>query len=585
MTQPPDQPPQGGFGAPQSPPPQGGFGAPQDPQQATPPPPAQPPAPPQPGYGPPQQPGPYAQPQQPGPYAQPGYGPPQQPGPYAPPQPGYGCPQQPPRFPGAPTPPPGGGSKNPFKGRPAVAVGAAVAALLVIGGTVYAVSGSGGDKKPTAEKSGQATPSAAASTPVDPGDGTGDGAEDPENLNEGRKAGESKVLWYKEAPDAPGSGADAPSMWITDKAVVKAAYKQVFAYDVGDGDPAWEPISFPQKICAVTPHKTADDEVVVAYMSGISENAKCNRLQQIDLGTGTLGWKAQVADGALFDSTLSVDLSVTGKTLMVGRSQSGTAYDIGTGKKLWDKREYTGACFPTAFAGGAKLISVASCAAGSSKAHDEVQELDPTTGKAKWTRPIPTGWKVARAFSVDPVVLYLTNDDKKAVAISTLKNDGTPRSDVHSKDSFAPECGWAALSRDLQGCTGAVADANTLYLPTEAKSGPNEVVAFNLDTGKEKWRVKSPADRTMLPLRTDGTHLIAYVEPSYSAGGQVVSIATSGGSHTATRLLQNPSGAAQIESGFYAKAIDYVDGRFYISTTRLSGNNQSKEKLMLAYGK
>jgi hypothetical protein len=28
-----------------------------------------------------------------------------------------------------------------------------------------------------------------------------------------------------------------------------------------------------------------------------------------------------------------------------------------------------------------------------------------------------------------------------------------------------------------------------------------------------------------------------------------------------------------------------VDGRFYISSTRLSGGNQSKEKLMLAYGK
>ncbi|GAA3849511.1 outer membrane protein assembly factor BamB family protein [Streptomyces lannensis] len=584
MTQPPDQPSQGGFGAPQNPPPQGGFGAPQDPRQATPSPPAQPPAPPQPGYGRPEQPGPYAQ--QPGPYnSRPGYGYPQQPGPYAPPQPGYGYPQAPPQFPGAPTPPPGG-SKNPFKGRPALAVGAAVAVLLVIGGTVYAVSGDGGgDKKPTAGKSGPAEPSAAASTPVDQGDGSGDGGEDPENLNEGRKAGESKVLWYKEAPEAPGSGADAPGMWVTGKAVVKAAYKQVFAYNIGDGAPAWQPVSFPQKICAVTPHKTADDKIVVAYMSGVSENAKCNLLQQIDLDTGALGWKAQVADGALFDSTLGLDLSVTGKTLVVGRSQSGTAYDVGTGKKLWDKREYTGACFPTAFAGGSRLISVASCAAGNSKAHDEVQELDPATGRAKWTRPIPKGWKVARAFSVDPVVLYLTNDDKKAVAISTLKNDGSPRSDVESKDSFAPECGFAVLSRDLQGCTGAVADATTLYLPTESKSGPNEVVAFNLDTGKEKWRVKSPADETMLPLKTDGTRLIAYVEPSYSAGGQVVSIPTSSGGHGVSRLLQNPSGAAQVESGFYAKAVDYVDGRFYISTTRLSGTNQSKEKLMLAYGK
>jgi outer membrane protein assembly factor BamB len=130
-----------------------------------------------------------------------------------------------------------------------------------------------------------------------------------------------------------------------------------------------------------------------------------------------------------------------------------------------------------------------------------------------------------------------------------------------------------------------VADSDTLYLPTEAKTGPNEIVAVNLDTGKEKWRVKSPGDESMLPLKSDGTRLIAYVQPSYSAGGQVVSLPTTGGSHTVTGLLRNPSGAAPVEGGFYAKAIDYVDGRFYISSTRLSGGNQSKEKLMLAYGK
>ncbi|GAA4961929.1 hypothetical protein GCM10023238_31460 [Streptomyces heliomycini] len=49
------------------------------------------------------------------------------------------------------------------------------------------------------------------------------------------------MLWYKEAPDAPGSGADAPGMWVTDKTAVKAAYKELFAYDVGDGSPPGTP--------------------------------------------------------------------------------------------------------------------------------------------------------------------------------------------------------------------------------------------------------------------------------------------------------------------------------------------------------
>ncbi|WP_327696977.1 outer membrane protein assembly factor BamB family protein [Streptomyces sp. NBC_00459] len=590
MTQPPSQPPQG--------PPQGGFGPPPEtpphvaqgtPYGAPPPLPPAPPTP-QPGYGYPQQPGPYAQPgpygAQSGPYAQqpPAYGAP-------PPTPGYGYPgQQPPQFPGAPVPPPP--SRNPFKGRPALMLGAAVAALLVIGGTVYAVtSGGGDDDKPSAGGS-QAGPDLSV-PPSGPADASGGGDDagggtagaDPDDLNEGRQAGESKVLWSKDAPDAPASGADADGMWITDKVAVKSAYKEMFAFRVGDGDTAWGPITFPQKICAVTPQKSADDKIVVAYMSGASDRAKCNQLQVLDLNTGAKGWSGKVADGALFDSALSVELTLTGTTLMVGRSQSGTAYDLNTGAKLFDKVRYGAACFPAAFAGGAKLIVVSSCGASTSTEHDEVQELDPRTGAARWTRPIPKGWAVGRTYSVDPVVLYLTNEDKKSWNISTLKADGSFRSEVAVDESFAPLCGWAILERDLQGCQGVATDAETLYLPTKATTGANEIVAINLATGKEKWRAKSPADESMLPLKVEGGRLIAYVEPSYDAGGQVVSIPVTGSSHTPTTLLKNPAAAADVENGFYSKAYDWVDGRFYLSTTRLSGRDELKEKLMLAYGK
>ncbi|MFC8387576.1 PQQ-binding-like beta-propeller repeat protein [Streptomyces sp. NPDC057238] len=582
MTQPPNQPPQGGFGAPQDPPPGGGFGAPQTPPS----PPQGPPAgAPQPGYGYPQQPGPYNS----GPYASGPYGQPQQPGPYGQ-QPGYGYPPQP-QFPGAPgTPPPGGpGSRSPFKGKPAMIIGAAVAALLVIGGTVWAVSGDDGkkDKKPVAKQTDDPEPGGSSGAPVNPGDGSGDGGEDPENLNEGRKAGESKVLWYKEAPDAPGSGADAPGMWVTDKTAVKAAYKELFAYNVGDGDPTWDTIAFPQEICAVTQEKTADDKVVIAYKSGKNDSAECNQLQLVDLNTGEKGWKQEVADGALFDSSLSIEMSLTGNTLMVGRSQSGTAYDVTSGKKLFDAKKYGDApCFPAAFAGGERLLQVASCGAGGTNEHDELRELDPKTGKVKWTQKFDKGWRIERTYSVDPVVVYSTNEEKKAWNISVFTGgSGKFRSEVTIDEDFAPGCGWAILARDLQGCEGVVVDGNTLYLPTEATTGANEIVAISLDNGKERWRVKSPAEESMQPMKIEGGKLIAYVEPSYDAGGQVVAVPVGGSDHKPAGLMRNPQGVADIENSFFSKSIDWVDGRFYISTTRLTGNDDSKEKLMLAYGK
>ncbi|MEU2717528.1 PQQ-binding-like beta-propeller repeat protein [Streptomyces sp. NPDC007205] len=594
MTQPPNHPPQGGFGAPQEQPPQGGgFGAPQTPPapggfgapQSTPgapgvppmpPPPAQqpaaPPQQPQPGYGYPQQPGPYGTP---GPY---GY-PPQQPGPYgAAPQPGFGHPQQPP-YPGVPGAAPGGTPAS-RKKKTALITGAAVAALLVIGGAAYAVvSGDGGGKKkPVAQQSDD--PKHSASGTPSPSSG----GDDPENLNDGRKPGEDRVLWYKSAPDAPRSGAEAPGMWVTDKAVVKAAYKQVFAYGVGDGKPAWAPVSFPQKICAVTPQQSDDDKVVVAYMSGTSDKAECNQLQQIDLNTGQKGWNVKVDRQGAFDIAVEISLTISGKTVIAGRAGSaGTAYDVDSGKKLYDKGSDGGSCAPSGYAGGAgRLIQASSCAAFEPNEHDEIQELDPATGKVKWTQKVKKGWEVTKVYSLDPLVVYLTNSDKKAWNISTFGKDGKFRSQVKVDEKFAPHCGF--LDRDLQGCQGVVTDADTLYLPTDSTSSANEIVAISLTTGKAEWRVKSPAAEPMYPMKTEGGKLVAYVQPSYDAGGQVVSIPTAGSSHKPTSLLQNPQGTAQIEETFFESVVGWSDGRFFISSGQLSGSDQAREKLIMAFG-
>jgi outer membrane protein assembly factor BamB len=306
---------------------------------------------------------------------------------------------------------------------------------------------------------------------------------------------------------------------------------------------------------------------------------------EIDLNTGKKGWTKKIEDGALFDSALSVELSISKNTLIVGRSESGVGLSLSDGEQIWSKtEEKDGVCFPSGFTGGDRVIAVLSCAAGQANEHERVEELDAATGKTKWTKELPKGWKLERVYSTSPVVLYMTNEDKKQWNISTLKDGSSAtRSQVDVNESFAPECGWAVIDRDLQGCTGTAADGNTLYLPTEAKSGANEIVAVNLSTGKESWRAKAPGDTSMLPLRVEGGAVIAYQEPSYDKGGAVLSIPTAG-THKPKTLLQDPQSTAEIENGFYSKAVDYVAGRLYISTTRLNGNDQTQEKLMMAFG-
>ncbi|MEU1125910.1 PQQ-binding-like beta-propeller repeat protein [Streptomyces sp. NPDC005899] len=617
MTQPPSQqPPQGGFGAPQEPqgtpqPPQGQPPQGQPPQGPPPPaaPPQMPPVPPsqpgygypqppagQPGYGYPQASGPYAQ--QPGPYgAQPGpYG--QQPGPYGqqqpgpyggPAQPGHGYPQQ--QFPGAPVP--GGSGGGPFKGKPAVVIGAALAALLVIGGGVFfAVSGGDGDdKKPVAaSSSGDTKPS--TSPTVDEGDGTGGGREADDDLNAGRKAGEAKVLWLtKNGVDLPRNGADVYGPWIVGDTLVKGMYRSVVGYSVADGKEKWT-LPLPADMCAAPGTPTADGKIVIGVESGTTDKADCSELQLIDLNTGKAGWKKSVKKNGAWDLMSDIGLAISGDTVTVGRTGNSSAYRVSDGKELFGKP--SGNCQPFAFAGGAKLIAASSCRTSDlDNPQHQVQEIDPLTGKAKWTYTPKRGWEVDKVYSVSPLVVSLTQSEEKKWSILALRENGTLRSQLvgGKEDKFSVDCGhdFAVFGEKLEGCTGVAADANTFYMMTEDDTSgtgrTNKVIAFDLNTGKPKWKAPAPAERTMKPLGTEGGGVLVYLEPSYDKGGAIATIAPTGGSPKV--LLQHPDSTTRIEN-FFSSTTLYAGGRSFVVSTRVSASNDEEEKeqtTMMAFGK
>lgn len=581
MTQPPDQPPWSGDAQPGPVPPQPpqgapgpGYPAPQGPYA---------PPPPQPGGGWGSQPGPYGPPpQQPGPY-----GPPQ-PGPYTAPRygaPGYGYPPPPPpppppQGPGAP-----GGGRGPFRGRTKVLVAVAAAVVVLAAGTVVAVlsGGDGGDEKPVARHSATTKPSVSA--PVNPGDGDGDGKDEQTDLNSGRRPGEAKVLWYKEAPDAPGNGASTPALWVRGGIVVKPAYKQVLAYDAATGKPAWggEPLTLPQPLCAASREISEGGRVVLAYRKNGADDALCNQIMDLDLKTGKSSWRKEVPSEATFDILSSAQLSISGDTVAVGRLGGGSAFRVSTGEKLFRHRSVDDPddCQPQGYAGGPALLLAVEC--GPKADRTELRGVDPVSGKKLWSHGFPAGWRISDLYSVDPVVVHLTNDKEKKWNVTVLTADGKRRSELTTKDSFAPRCDSAVLARDLTSCVGATADATHLYLPTEADGGkPNAVVAFDLGTGKESWRSNAPGDRAMLPVRTLDGAVVMYAQPSYDTGGIVLSVPRTGGA--AKTLLRLPQSVSRIEDGYDNPLVDYVDGRFLLAQSRLSGNDDAPEKLMMAYG-
>ncbi|MGR8010077.1 outer membrane protein assembly factor BamB family protein [Streptomyces hypolithicus] len=604
MSQPPNQPPQGGFGAPQDP------RQPQPPKPQQPQPPAQPPqmppappgpptppgshppqqppaqpgygypqAPPQPGYGYPGQPG---QPGQPGPYGQqPGYGYPGQPG-----QPGQGSPygQQPGPYGGHPgAPAPGGSGGGPFKGKPAVIIGAALAALLVVGGGVYlAVSGGDDDpKKPVANPSpgqdGKPTglPSDSSGNEPAPGRDAGD------DLNGAREKGDSRVAWLvKNDVDLPRNGSSVYGPWFTDGLIVKAMYKKVSAYNTADGKEKWSlPLS--TEVCSAAGKPADDGKFVIGVKDGTTDKAKCSRLQMIDLKTGKAGWKAEVKKENTFDFLTDITLAISGDTVTAGRTGHSTAFSMKDGKQLWGKLD--GNCQPYAFTSGAKLISAAACSTGgASKVRQQIQGHDPATGKVKWAYPLAEGWEVDKVYSVSPLVVSAKHREKKTWGVMALTDSGKLRAEIDGgKDKFQPRCGGAFIvfGKNLEGCTGVAADENTFYMATADKTSglkrTNEVVAFNLDTGKPKWRTAAE-EGTITPIGMEGGEVLVHTPASYEQGSRLATIAPSGGKPKT--LLQNSTAAGEIERDFFNATVAYEGGQLYLVNDRISAANDEEEK-------
>ncbi|WP_189545524.1 outer membrane protein assembly factor BamB family protein [Streptomyces gelaticus] len=578
MTQPPgQQPPQGGFGAPYEPQP-GSYGPPAQPSGQTagpygtqPPgpygPPAQPPGP----YGPPPaQPGPYNAPAQPGPY-----GVPSQPGPYgvpSPPQPGG---------------PAGGGGGGFFRGRRGAVVTAALAVVLLAGGGVWLATSGGGDgTEPTAKKS--ATPGPDVS-PTGSGKSKGkdqgprDLRPEADALNAKRKPGESKVLWLQEGGvDLPRNGSDVYGPWIVGDTIVKAMFHTLSGYSVTDGRQKWS-LRMPAELCAAPSQPTADGKIVLGVKSGHGNQASCDALQMVDLTTGKAGWHKTYKRLGAWDGLSDVAMAINGDTVTVGRTSRTDAFRVADGKALFGK--LPGNCQPFGFASGPVAIAATSCqTAADDHKEQQVQRIDPVTGKVQWTYPVKKGWQVAQFYSVSPLVVSLKQEDKWAIVV--LNENGTYRSQlVGGTEDYVTACDddLIAVNKNLDNCIGVAADDRAVYLATKpdvaARNPSNKVVAFDLDTGRAKWKAAAPAGQTLMPMRMEGGRLLMYLSAAKNKGGGIASLPPTGG--TPQMVLRHPAAADDVERGFSSfSRVAYRDGRSFLVATRISGIDDEAEKTM-----
>ncbi|MGW6982512.1 outer membrane protein assembly factor BamB family protein [Streptomyces sp. NPDC054932] len=518
----------------------------------------------------------------PGPPRQ-GYGfPPQGENPYAqqpvhPPQPPTV--QQWPAGSGGPGSGPGAAPKK--KKKLILLVAASVAAALVLGGVGYAAfSGDDKDPKPVAQEPAEAKPSGSPSVDKGDGNGNGKGSDIPTDLNEGRKPGEDKALWLKTAKmEGPGAGIPAKGLWVVGDAVVKTVDKSVIGYGVSDGKEKWK-IDLRAEICGHTGQTTPDGRTVMVVKN--ADGSNCNQMKLIDLKAGKEGWTKEVAMEGPFTTSSSATVTLTGDTFALNWMGGHSAYRLSTGDKLFSDAGPEGCKPMTYVAGDNKMIAVALCLDDDRTI--EVQDADPNTGKKTWSYRLPKGFDVKAVYSVSPTVIDAGNRETGKRGILVLDEKGQKRNTLSGEGNFVVNCGGASSSEGLQHCGNSAVDADTVYLAAGDESTGSEIVAFDLGTGMTKWRTKAGDKKALIPLNAANGQLTAYRASITGGPGEIVSFPADGGAPKT--LLKLPSGtSARLEGSFLtSESAAYADGRFFLSVTRLRGENKD-EKLLMAFGK
>ncbi|MGY0058997.1 hypothetical protein ACWY4P_20990 [Streptomyces sp. LZ34] len=615
---PPNQPPQGGFGAPQDP----SYGYPQQP-------PGPPPA--QPGYGYPQAPGQPPQapqtpppgpagPPPPGPATPPPPGPPQTPPsgmPQTPPQGagGYGYPQpqsvhaqatqvgmpaayasgQQPQYgypPQGPYPPqtpypagtPGGqGGGNKSKQRMMIIVSAVVAVALIVGGGIFFATKGGGDDpdpKPTGKETTQQSTS-----------GTTGGTKEP-----APETVDAKVINKIDMPKVSDQ-ITTEGMWVTDDTFVKADVYKIVGYPLDGGSPKWS-IPLAGEVCWSSAHVTEDGLTTILFQEAKPSKAdkypSCTEVGLFDLNNGKMVWQKHVSDG---DDKMRFDeVTLGGGTVAAGGTSGGAAWSL-DGKLLWKPKEGE-ECSDDGYAGGSdKLVAVRRCGQYDNP-QIQVQTLNPKTGAVKSSYKVSAGLDYVHVASTDPLIIGMDAGDSTGAAVSDFLtiDDSAKEGKVVSKISteggkYVARC----ETTNVEGCTmiAVSKSADTFYMGSEdrtsATSGTaNEIVAFSLKTGKAVGKADGVEGAALTPLGLDKDgFVIAYQESTYSQGGAVWRIDPK--SYKKDKLLQNQVADHDMESNFSPEysEIAYANQRLYMSdtyATKPSGSYDKDDPLAVIFG-
>ncbi|BBC32518.1 hypothetical protein SGFS_038120 [Streptomyces graminofaciens] len=384
----------------------------------------------------------------------------------------------------------------------------------------------------------------------------------------------------------------SPGTWATDKVFVKSVGPGITALGIGSGKQAWK-TSLPGPVCGATRHVTADNRTAVAFKSepmvGDSMSApgnaetSCDSLAFIDLDTGEKLWQGKLllpGDGTTFD----VRVTMTRGTVVAARYGGSVAFDMASGRRLWSTRppDRT-ACEDIGYAGGKGLLALVQCG-NSETTKYKVQKVAPRTGKRQWTYEVSPGIEFVNLVSAAPPVIAVAAGKEEITDLIVLDDRGAKRSSVTvSSSRFVTACDPGVESL-IETCDGVVVGDTQLFVATKQRGydgetaegeAANEIVAFDLATGKSGVKFDGKVGRPIYPLRMSADRLITYRQGGTYTPSAVVAIDPSSGEESVLLLFPATDELFDWESGY--TGLIYEQGRFFMFTRTVQGPTDKSE--------
>ncbi|WP_189916256.1 outer membrane protein assembly factor BamB family protein [Kitasatospora xanthocidica] len=292
--------------------------------------------------------------------------------------------------------------------------------------------------------------------------------------------------------------------WLLADTVVRADGSGVRAYDRASGKPTWsvEPPAAGAVPCGLSAGVNQAGLGAALFRAQADPKSACALVAVVDTKTGKTAWSKSLSDAK---GAYSARIGVTEDKVVAIGDDRAVAWQSADGKDVW---QYTGQGKFCTLSGGVsgKTVLVASSCADSTPA-DQAVALNIADGKVSWWRGLNNQPKTVTVLSAEPAVVLTTGDKPENDRVFAWGAAGDPAAEI----PVVTDGGRLDVAHGTFAATPEVFFEGRTMVTTLTPAngaGPAAAVGYDLDTGKQRWKVPTAAKGTVRAVGIDGGSLV-----------------------------------------------------------------------------